>query len=412
MRKSDLLFLAVLAVVPVQLGKFFWPQFSYVLGLRIDYLALTLYLSDLVVIGYFLVFVFKNLLAGQRTRKNLQKIILPKNDLLIAFLIFNLYLIFNAAYVSISPWVSLWFSLKFLEVSILAIMASIAFSNEKLARSIRLVLTFSLIWQSALIMLQFSFQRSLGLWFLGERSFSSSTVAIAHFQILSTQYLRPYGTFPHPNVAAAFLVIYLAILASYKLPMVPSIFSVLAVLISHSQAALLALLASVISKTRKIKYLIIEGVLLVLFLWIFFKVLIQSQIASVAERIVLAQAAFDMAKVHPVLGIGSGNFIFELAKLNLISIAEIRLLQPVHNVFLLILAENGIIGLLLFALLLWLILKNATTRSKIALFIILMLFFSFDHFLWTLQQGRLLLAIAIGYIASQERLVREKAKFG
>src|SRR3989344_6813047 len=205
MRKSDLLFLAVLAVVPVQLGKFFWPQFSYVLGLRIDYLALTLYLSDLVVIGYFLVFVFKNLLAGQRTRKNLQKIILPKNDLLIAFLIFNLYLIFNAAYVSISPWVSLWFSLKFLEVSILAIIASIAFSNEKLARSIRLVLTFSLIWQSALIMLQFSFQRSLGLWFLGERSFSSSTVAIANFQILSTQYLRPYGTFPHPNVAAAFL---------------------------------------------------------------------------------------------------------------------------------------------------------------------------------------------------------------
>src|SRR3990167_11180896 len=156
MRKSDLLFFGGLAVVPVQLGKFFWPQFSYVLGLRIDYLALTLYLSDLVVICYFLVFIFENLLSAKKARKNFQKILFKQKDLLIVFLIFNLYLIFNAIYVSSPPWVSLWFSLKFLEVSILAIMASIAFSNEKLARSIRLVLTFSLIWQSALIMLQFS----------------------------------------------------------------------------------------------------------------------------------------------------------------------------------------------------------------------------------------------------------------
>ena len=412
MRKSDLLFLAVLAVVPIQLGKFFWPQFSYVLGLRIDYLALTLYLSDLVVIGYFLVFIFENLLSGKRMRKNFQKIIFKQKDLLIAFLIFNLYLIFNATYVSVSPWVSLWFSLKFLEVSILIVASMVAFSNQKLRSSISLVMVFSIIWQSALIMLQFIFQRSLGLWFLGERSFTSSTVAIAHFQILGTQYLRPYGTFPHPNVAAAFLVIYLVIITSNKLPVVPSIFSALAVSITHSQAALLALIAWVILQVRKIKYLIIEGVLLVLFLWIFFKVLIQSQIASVAERIVLMESALEIAKTSPLLGIGSGNFIFELAKLNLFSLSEIRLLQPVHNVFLLILTENGIIGLVLFAFLLWVILKNATTRSKIALFIILMLFFSFDHFLWTLQQGRLLLAIAIGYIASQERLVREKAKFG
>jgi len=33
-----------------------------------------------------------------------------------------------------------------------------------------------------------------------------------------------------------------------------------------------------------------------------------------------------------------------------------------------------------------------------------MLFFSFDHFLWTLQQGRLLLALAIGYIVSKQKI--------
>lgn len=403
MRKSELLFLAVLAVVPIQFGKYFWPQFSYVLGLRIDYLALTLYLSDLVVIGYFLVFIFENLLSGEKTRKNFQKTIFKQKDLLIVFLIFNLYLIFNAVFASVLRPTSLWFSLKFLEVSILAILSSITFANQKLARPLSLVLTFSIFWQSALIMLQFILQRSLGLWFLGERTFSSSTVAIAHFQIWGAQYLRPYGTFPHPNLAAAFLVIYLVILASGKLPIVPSIFSVLAVLMTHSQAALLALIASVIAQVKNKKHLAIAGGLLVLFLWLFFKVLIQSQIASAAERIVLMQAALDIAKVHPVLGIGSGNFIFELAKLNLFSLSEIRLLQPVHNVFLLILTENGIIGLLLLVLLFWVVLKNATTRSKIALLAAILVFLSVDHFLWTLQQGRLLLALTIGYIASTQK---------
>jgi len=40
-------FFLLLATIPIQLGKHFWPDFSFVQGIRIDYLSPTFYLSDL-----------------------------------------------------------------------------------------------------------------------------------------------------------------------------------------------------------------------------------------------------------------------------------------------------------------------------------------------------------------------------
>ncbi len=44
-----ILFLILLAFLPVQLGRHFWPKWSYVMGLRIDYLSPTIYLTDILV---------------------------------------------------------------------------------------------------------------------------------------------------------------------------------------------------------------------------------------------------------------------------------------------------------------------------------------------------------------------------
>ena len=56
MKASDLLFLTVLLFLPVQLNKFFWPQFSFVFGIPQDLLAISVYLSDVLIIFYVLVF--------------------------------------------------------------------------------------------------------------------------------------------------------------------------------------------------------------------------------------------------------------------------------------------------------------------------------------------------------------------
>ena len=127
------------------------------------------------------------------------------------------------------------------------------------------------------------------------------------------------------------------------------------------------------------------------------------QLATIAERLMLSQTSLDITKVNPLFGVGSGNFILELSKLNLFSLAEIRLLQPVHNVFLLILAENGIIGLLLFVSFLLVIARQITTKPKVAIFIVILVFASLDHFLWTLQQGQLLFWLSAGYILSNQK---------
>ena len=408
MTKSDLLFLAVLAVVPVQLGKFFFFEYSFVLGIPIDYRAISVYFGDLVILSYFIVFVFENV-------GSVKKILNARKGLIWVFFVFNLYLFTTSSLFSISAPASLWFSLKFLEFSLLAIFASISFSRLKSSNLTSVVFIFSILWQSTVMVLQFVFQRSLGLSFLGERAFDSSTTAIAHSQFFGRQYLRPYGTFPHPNVVSAFLVIYLTIflfgvtvrLKMRKFQFIYLLVFLVALVLAYSKAAFGAIaigfLTTLRSSVRLVLIIILGGFLFLLF----FRFFPPSQVASIAERLLLSQAAFDIAIKNPILGIGSGNFTLALSRLNLFSLSEIRLLQPVHNVFLLILVENGIVGLLLFVTLLWVVAKSALSRPKIALFMILLVFLSFDHFLWTLQQGQLLLAVSIGFIVGAKNAARE-----
>lgn len=41
--------------IPTQLGKHFWPEWSYVMGIRVDYLSPTLYFLDLIWLGFFVI---------------------------------------------------------------------------------------------------------------------------------------------------------------------------------------------------------------------------------------------------------------------------------------------------------------------------------------------------------------------
>src|SRR5438045_3586285 len=54
--KISLLFFYLLFLfLPTQFGKHFWPEFSFVYGLRLDYLSPTIYLTDILTI---IIFVF------------------------------------------------------------------------------------------------------------------------------------------------------------------------------------------------------------------------------------------------------------------------------------------------------------------------------------------------------------------
>lgn len=146
------------------------------------------------------------------------------------------------------------------------------------------------------------------------------------------------------------------------------------------------------------------------------------------QRLQLAKAAILMIKESPLIGVGLNNFLIRLPDLWQ-EPATIRLFQPVHNIFLLIAAETGLVGLTIF---LWFLIltyrrlrgdkvnpdpgiqdkvvladsefwkrkmTTVSSSSKVgiltALSGILLLGF-FDHYFFTLQQTQLLLALVLG----------------
>jgi O-antigen ligase len=100
--------------------------------------------------------------------------------------------------------------------------------------------------------------------------------------------------------------------------------------------------------------------------------------------------------------VGKDNFIPALAPLQKPMPLGLYL-QPVHNIFVLVLSETGIIGLIFF---MWLLMSTVRRIKKqdqvlrISFFLLLLIIIvtgSFDHYWLTLQQGQLLFTTVIGF---------------
>ena len=77
-----------------------------------------------------------------------------------------------------------------------------------------LALIFGGLFQSAIAIVQFFRQQDFGLWFLGESTLNTDIRGIASFLSSSGEkIIRAYGTTPHPNVLAGYLL--LSIFAFY-----------------------------------------------------------------------------------------------------------------------------------------------------------------------------------------------------
>ncbi|MEA2098362.1 MAG: O-antigen ligase family protein [Patescibacteria group bacterium] len=129
-----------------------------------------------------------------------------------------------------------------------------------------------------------------------------------------------------------------------------------------------------------------------------------------------------------ILGSGSGTYIFQidgyLEKNNIKQELQPWQYQPAHNIYFLIASEIGIIGLLFFLLFIIYIIsdsiKNVSretfsdTRTLscflLAVFISFLFIGLFDHYFWTLQQGRLMFWLVLGIMLANGSIVREKSK--
>ncbi len=328
---------------------------------------------------------------------------------------------------SLSPINSYLGVLRLFEVLFVTWCVSYFFSFKKSAVAAPILVSLSLIIVGILAIWQFVMQQSIGgLWYyLGERSFTSLTPGIANANLHGSLVLRPYASFPHPNVLAAYGVIMLTYLLfiPYKLKgnlarcllVAAGVMGFLIIMLSMSRTGigvmfvvLFIWLLRLIKKNPKALFvvllvLVLSGVLLnETSAYLRFTTLSFSDEAVIIREFLIAKA-LGIISTHPLTGVGLQNFLPSLAQLTPV-LTPLSYFQPVHSVYLLIATETGLVGLLLFvSLLVYSAFKIFSTKQKLVKLMLLVVFLLLsltDHYFYTLHQGQLLTAFVFGVILS------------
>lgn len=394
-----LLFLIFL-LAPTQLGKHFWPSWTTPLGLRVDYLSPTLYLTDLLLV-LLLLLNFKQLYHFFLSHRR-------------PFLSVSFVLALNLIF-SLQPLNTLVFLFRLLLYTNLIHLLS-RLSPKKITLLIKTLFVSTLL-VSLLSITQFFLQRSLnGLFYwLGERTFTITTPGIARLDFclplinFCLYRLRPYATLSHPNSLAGFLLVSLILLFLFRSRLktskkifYPALALIsLAFILASSKAAYFTLVFIFLlfrfhlSQSKRLTITLVTFVLITL------GTLLLPTSPSfplfLNERLLLAQFSLRSLLIRPLTGLGLNNYLLGQSKFYSSSFPSLTLLlQPVHNLLLLLLVELGLL-LLPLTLLLRPLLKKARPLLLPALLAVLLLS-SLDHYHLTLPQNRLLLAILLGLI--------------
>lgn len=406
--------------------------------------AAFLYATDLLLIAVFLLWFF-------RIFQKKSKFVFSLPDLFLAlFLGFSLISIINA----INQPLGFFRFLKLVEFSLLYfyVKSNFFLKNSKensdsffsLRTSFR-VIVYSGFFQAAIAIIQFFKQSSVGLKFLGESVFGPTVSNVAAFFVNNDLVIRAYGTTPHPNVLAIYL--FLSLFMFYFLYFDRThdkvhwhdflIYAVLlwGFLFTFSRIIIFlfffGILLRFLTKFIKIKikntfwdvykkrmafFVLVSIILLGSFFFlfqdeVFARLSFSTESEAVSLRLfynkVAVQEAGKIINIKDLFGIGLGNFVVWLKESGIAKSSYF--LQPVHNIYLLLLTEVGILALISFLLFLFFLAFNyikVTDFNKITSYSFLIIFSSvlfiglFDHFLLTLQQGSLIFWLVIGFLSS------------
>jgi len=412
---QKIIFQSLVFFLPSQFGKHFWPDWSKIYGIRVDYFSPTIYFTDILVLLLFALTI-PGILQYIKRLHNRKKRKFSMNKRLVLISLAVIFICINFS-ISANKWIALLKWGKLLEIYFIVIYIitdkKIRFKNWILYPAVA-----SLIYVIPLMVYQLVFQKSLNGWayLLGERRMSFYTIGISKFNILGKYFMRPYSTFSHPNSLSGYLVVIYVLLFTKTKPIccVRALRALLlvAVILTASLNAVLVLIMVFIYLILKKRFSFNEKKIftiwffLILLLSILHPALLKDRFSvmnneSIRNRVVLGVSAYKMLEENPLFGVGLNNFIYFLPRL-----AEenngVWILQPVHNMVLLIFAELGIFGLLFFSVIIIRAIKNnyvyknnISMNLTLALVSILTLGL-LDHYFLTLQQNQLLFGIILG----------------
>jgi O-antigen ligase len=235
--------------------------------------------------------------------------------------------------------------------------------------------------------------------------------------------LRAYGTLPHPNILGGFALATLlgpaSLFLENKKPNYPALvlfsLGIILICLTFSRSAWLGLTAFTGIMIAKSKYLgrrklclfLAVNVLTILLALYPLRALAFTRISnapvateqlSTFGRSWLAKQAVEMIREHPFTGVGAGSFTLKLSEYAM----EGAPIEPVHNMLLLATAELGVPGLIAITGVVIslgrIIIKTQTPRSILAsaALIGLGVISLFDHYLWTVAPGRIMLGLTLG----------------
>ncbi len=241
-------------------------------------------------------------------------------------------------------------------------------------------------------------------------------------------FLRAYGTLPHPNILGGFSFVFLlAPIAFFMRKEKPNNLALLLLIpgtallaLTFSRSAWLALIVFSVVLILKSKHFdrkrlaVLLAIMALSFILTLlpYRQLVQARTISTTShseefsfigRAWLNGEAIRMIREYPLTGVGIGSFIIELSR----RAGEGYVIEPTHNVLLLAGAELGIPGLLLVAALsISFVFRLFKIRDPSAILAGATLtglgvISLFDHYLWTLAPGRLMLGLVIGLFMGQ-----------
>ncbi len=257
-------------------------------------------------------------------------------------------------------------------------------------------------FQAFLALLQFCFQKSLGLTWLGESNLNSALPGVAEVILGGGVFIRAYGTFLHPNVLGCFLGLTILITLAYPLVIPKKMFHVehsfiqlilkialalqfLGLITTFSKSAFMGVCIGLayfffsvpkmfhVEQSKptlqnvprgtwislKLSFLRnmfhVEHIFIVLFTILFITAYFQwintyyFFYQPFIERTYLLQALTSFHLAELLFGVGLGQFVLLLPE-HFPGGLLVWQIQPIHNIPFLLMAEIGFIGLSLFLL--------------------------------------------------------------
>jgi O-antigen ligase len=381
------------------------------------------------------------------------------------------------ALVAPSMFLGMYAFVRLVILFLMSAYAAMLLTNKRVFQAALIVLAVAAVLQAGIGIAQVSLQRNIGLQNFGEPILVSYTGAASTIVVGGGRLLRAYGTFPHPNVAGAFLALGLLALAylyleserrlqgiafptswrsagslkkaftshrwrlrivvaagkkyfgsrffAYRMLIVVATFIVvLSLALTFSRSAWLSAafglgILILWGLHQSAGAALRLGLLLVVVVFFTYQVLspavapraaVSNNERAVVDRLEYAALGISMLADHP-FGVGTGNQVLYGVTNQLYQqrgLTHVWQWEPIHNLYLLIAVELGWVGMLSFlaflAIVLWRLVRSGPhleTGVAAAMLAAMLCAGLFDHYLWDLQQGRLMLWLVIGFALSR-----------